>query len=484
MQILGFNININRGKKGLVKTETNKPISGPIPKSRVSQPVYDFSYELLQNDMKFVKPEFVYNIIPVIRKLSIVNPNLGLVLNDIVQLSNTGHKIQFDPGVSPEQIDSMRFELQEASKTWADGVSGVTGIINKMISQIYIGGALSNEWVINKNGDGIDYVALVNPETIRTTFNNQGRYDFYQKTKDNLGLEKIIKLNKNTFKYFALNGDTEIPIGIPPFIAALESISTEKSMIKNINFVVEQFGLMGFLELLLEKPDLKQGEQEPQYQARLTSLLKETKENVKGGMVDGVMVGFKGDHEIDFHSTTKNITGLADVFGLNENQLANGLKFPGSFLGNKNSLAETQITIVFTKVLSQLKNVHELLKHNLEFGYALHLRLRGYNFQYLKVEFNPSTIADDLKIVQAQEIKIRNARQLYMDGIISMDKYADMVGEIKPDQQEPRVDMDPNAGKDAEDDQKREKDKDTSDRRGRDKKKIIPKRKDQDTKTP
>ena len=482
MKIFGIEIKRSKGKTGLINPP--KTVRGKLPQSRISKPSYNYSYELLKNDLKFIKPTFALDLIPTIRKLGIINPNLSLVLNDIVQLSNTGHKILFDPTVSPEQVDEMRFEIQEASKDWADGVAGVTGIINKMIAQIYVGGALSNEWVINEKGDGIDYVALVNPELIRTVYNEKGRYDFYQKTQNLLGMEEIYKLNKNTFKYFALNGDTEIPIGIPPFIAALESISTEKAMVKNINFIIEQIGLMGFLEVLLQKPDMLQGENEIAYGGRLTALLTETKNNLKAGMDDGIMVGFKDDHEVEFHSTTKNISGLDAVFGLNENQIANGLKFPGSFLGNKQGGTETQISIVFTKVLSQLKNVHELLKQNLEFGYSLHLLLKGFKFKYLSVEFNPSTIADDLKIQQANEIKIRNLRQLYMDGIISLDQYADGMGQEKPDQDEPRVDMDPNAGKDAADAQKREKDKDTSDRRGRDKKKAQPKRKDQDTKTP
>jgi hypothetical protein len=469
------------GKKVLAPIVKSPIFDRPLPIGRISKPQYDYSYELLKGELKVVKPSFSLDLIPLIRQLSIVNPNLGLVINDIVQLSNTGHKILFDPSVTPEQVDAMRFELQEASKNWADGVAGVTGLINRMISQIYIGGALSNEWVINKKSDGVDYVALVNPETILTSYNPEGRYDFYQKVKNLLGLEEVIKLNKYTYKYFALNGDTELPQGIPPFIAALESISTERTMIKNINFIVEQIGLMGFLEILLAKPDLKTGESESDYQGRLTSLLTETKNNLKLGMDDGIMVGFKEDHEAEFHSTTKNISGLNDVFGLNENQIANGLKFPGSFLGAKSGLTETQITIVFTKVLSQLKNVHELLKYNLEFGYSLHLLLKGFKFKYLNVEFNPSTIADDLKIQQAQEIKIRNQRQLYMDGIISLETYADVMGKEKPDQTEPRVDMDPNAGQDVVDKQKEEKDKDTSDRRTRDKNKPQPKRRDRDT---
>jgi hypothetical protein len=119
----------------------------------------------------------------------------------------------------------------------------------------------------------------------------------------------------------------------------------------------------------------------------------------------------------------------------------------------------------------------------LEFGYSLHLRLKGYHFKDLSVVFNPSTITDDLKIQQAEEYKIRNSRVLYADGIIPLTEYANRHGFDKPDQEEPRAPIDPDGALAKEEQRRdREADKDASDRKVRDKNKPVPKRKDQNTK--
>lgn len=131
------------------------------------------------------------------------------------------------------------------------------------------------------------------------------------------------------------------------------------------------------------------------------------------------------------------------------------------------------MTILFTKLISELKNIQTCVARTLQYIYEVELRLAGFKFDSLEVEFRASTVQDDLKFQQALEIKIRNLRQLRMDGLISQDTYADELGYEKPHQQNPVVPFapdkstgDPNL--DAEKKRVREKSKDTSDRRSRD----------------
>ena len=196
------------------------------------------------------------------------------------------------------------------------------------------------------------------------------------------------------------------------------------------------------------------------------------------------MVGFIDDHEFNFHSTTSNLQSVPETFKQNELQIANGLKTAPQFLGIGGTGTETGITVVFTKMLSQLSNVQQMVANALEYGYALELRMAGFKFNTLTVEFKASTIADDLKLQQAKEIKIRNNNALYAAGIISQDDYADDMGREKADEKEPRVPLNQEPSDDPEKKSDREKKKDDSDRRSRDKKKPVAKRKDRDTKTP
>ena len=457
---------------------TPKEASGTsIPSGgRKSRPTIKATYTNLKQNMAFVDPSFITTYIPIIRKLSWLNPDMGLAVNDMVQLTNTGHRIKFDPETTPEQQKKMRQHIKDRQSLWGDGVAGMNGLINKMISQIWISGSLSNEWVPKKNLDGINHVALVNPETIVFRWNKgKGRFQPYQKQDFDTGKihgERHVKLNPLTYRYHALNGDTELPYGIPPFLSALNAIATQGDMDQNIRFIMKQIGLLGFFETKMEKPAQNTGESNSAYAARLTLLLTETKNNLIDGIQDGLVLGFLGDHEFNFNSTTKNLNGVGEIYNQNEVQVANGLKIAPQFIGVGGSGAETGMNIIFTKMLSQLQNVQKILSANLEWGYMLELKMAGFNIKTLEVEFMPSTITDELKSQQAQEYKVRNIFNKYMFGIISMQQAADELGYDKPDAKEPRGPLS-NEGAEKE---KRQDQNDKSDKKTRDKAKPQPKK--------
>lgn len=484
-----FTKDTSKSLAGDIEDNDEDDVNGGIPPpGRVSVMDLPNAFNDLQSELKSLKPLDYVEMAATIRKAYPYIQNLSLAISDLVQLTNTGHTIYFDPTVPPEKANLYRQDLLDSSKEWLDAGAGINSIINKMTAQIYVGGAISTEWVPSNDLDGIDQVAFINPEDIRFMYDTtRGRFKPYQLVRHgvwpNFQIDKqMIKLNPLTYRYFGMGGDSADPHGIPPFVAALEDLGVQRDMIKNIQFIVKQVGLMGFIELILAKPDQQKNESEGAYSTRLTKLLTDSKRNLSAGTKDGVLVGFKEDHEYEFHSTTSNVGGLADVFGISQTLVAAGLKYSTSFMGNMGGGSETNITIIFTKMLSQLKNVQELVKSNLEFGYSLHARLRGFKFKNLTVEFNPSTITDDLKMQQAMEYKIRNYRVLYADGIINLQQYAEAFSYEKPDQKEPRAPIDPDGtlAKAAAEKDRSEKNN-TADRKIRDKNKPQPKSRAQDS---
>jgi len=469
-------------RRGRIKAEPVDPVSPQkssvtaIPPGRVSRPTINSTYTDIKKGLTFVSSSFIAEYIPVIRKLHWINPDMGLAVNDMIQLTNTGHKIKFDPEIKPEAQKKMRQHIKDMQATWGDGLDGMHGLVNKMISQVWISGSLSNEWVPRKDLKGIRHIAMVNPETIVFRWNKkQLRFQPYQKQNYDTGMalgEKHVKLNQQTYKYFALNGDTELPYGIPPFLTALNAISTQGDMDKNISYVMKQLGLLGFFEALVEKPDLRTGESEIAYTARLNSLLASTKTNLMDGINEGIVVGYNEDHDFNFNSTTKNLGGVSEIYNQNEIQVANGLKLAPQFLGIGGSGAETGMNIIFTKMLSQLQNVQKIIAANLVWGYTLELKMAGFDFKSLEVEFLPSTITDELKFQQAMEYKVRNVANKYMLGVISMQQVADELGYDKPDATEPRGPLD-NTGAEQE---RRQDQNDKSDKKTRDKGKPQPKK--------
>lgn len=439
----------------------DRKIKGTLPSGRKSSPSSNVTYGF-DGQFKVVTPDYIKQIIPIIRSLVKSNPDVGQALHNIVSLGNTGHRIFFDRKVPTEQVDEMRNHLINKRKDWATGAAGMDGLVNKMISQAMIGGAVSNEWVPNLQLNGLESCILVNPEEIEFKLKKGStKYESYQNPKNSfMGIEKskdpenLIKLNPNTYRYFALNGDEEIPYGFPPYMSVLPRVSTQVNMDKNINFVVDQMGLIGFLEVLIQKPDQDSGnspddpagESDEKYSARLTNLLEEAKTRTLAGFKDGVVAGFKDDHEFNFNSASKTFEDVVALYENNELMLASGLKQDASLMGRAYSSSETQMSIIFMKLLSELKNIQNLVKNNLEFGYALELRLAGFIFDTLEVRFNRSTIQDDLKYQQAEEIKIRNVKDKMVLGIIDQDQAADELGYEVPAHPEPMVSWEVVAG--------------------------------------
>jgi len=425
-----------------ISIDGKRTIVTPGPSSARDIPVSS-AFDVVQASLRVLPTDVQSDIVvPLIRQLVKVNPDASQALNDFVRLANTGHKIKFDPSVGESQVEDMRNFILESSKSWHVGAAGMNGIVNKMLRQVQIGGASSIEWIPNLDLNNLEECRFVNPETIRFVVDkNYKSYQPYQRPHfrhiiDNI--KNLRKLNQLQFKYFALNGDTDLPYGYPPYLAALDSISTQKHMVDNIKFIVTLLGAFGYVSANMEKPDQQAGETDEAYLARLKKLLQEFKQVVQSGTRDGVLVGFKDDHEFEFKETTKNASGVKEIFEQNELLVAAGLGTDPVFMGRPGG-TETLVTVMFQKMLSQLRNTQDIISEQLEFGYKFALTLGGFKFKRLHVEFNKSTLTDDLKYQQAQEIKIRNLNELYDQGQISQDQYADEMNLIKPDQQQPRI---------------------------------------------
>ena len=459
-----------------------------IPPGRVSVP-NEPSFNNLISVMgvkDLVLPSFRTEIIPLIRDLYKVNPDVSIALQDMFKLSNTGHTISF-PNNTPEEAEKMSSHLKQASKRWTNYTAGIDGLVNKFMVQCLIGGAISIEAVPDNKLNGISTIVFVNPESIIFRRMGNGVYHPYQKNPYSPQNQKpdYIKLNTETYLYVGMYNDTDEPYGVPPFMAALDSLKGQHEMRVNFKNIMEVMGMVGFLEAKMQKPQRLPSESIEKYQDRLIGLLKQLKVNLMNGMKDGIVTGFIEDHEFKLNSTTQNLQNLDKPWVMNQQSVANGLGVSGNLIGVTSNTTEGGAGILLSKIISQLKNLQTLTSFVLEFIYSLELRLAGLPNKGIKVTFGTTTISDEVKVQQGLEYKIRNLTSLYNQGIIGQEKFAWEMGYDKPDQKEPRIKPEESNQVSSPDDnakkQKREADKDTSDRKTRDKNNPNPKRADQDT---
>lgn len=490
MKIFGYNISVTKSENTpLSQTageRTNSYRVTGITPGRVSVPDDNLGSEIytLRDFTSMVNPSFRVEIIQLIRNLYKVNPDVGKAVRDMYQLTNTGHQVLF-PNNSDKEAKEMNDHLSKVTKKWSNYTAGIDGLVNRMVVQAFIGGAISIEGVPNQDLTGLATVLFVKPETIVFRRENNGVYQPYQRNNDFLRVNKdYIKLNTQTYKYISIFNDTDEPYGIPLFMMALDSIKTQADMKVNIKHIMENAGMLGFMEVLIAKDDQRGNESVERYKRRLSNDLLTAKRNLKDGMKDGIVVGFKDDHEFNLHSTTKEMGNMDKPWNMNQQSVANGLGVNSSLIGVSTANTEGGAGINLSTLLSQLKNLQTLLSNALEFLYTLELRLAGFNCKGIKIHWYPATVSDDVKIQQARQYKVQVLNALYRDGIINLLQYAQEMGYDTPDQDEPRVPLEQQSGNSPTiSDEDKDKDtKNKSARRSRDKDNPVPKRKDQNPK--
>lgn len=428
------------------KEEFDRNITGISP-GRVSVPNDSSFINLLNREVKMVTPSFRREVIPLIRNLYKVNPDMSIALQDMFKLANTGHELGF-PNNTDKEADDMRAHLAKVTKRWSMYTAGIDGLVNKMMVQLFISGAISIEAVPNDSLDGIATIIFVNPEDIYFERENNGVYQPYQQNRtwpNNHLNNQYIKLNTDTYVYAGMYNDTDEPYGIPPFIAALDSIKTQSDMKVNFKHIMEMVGMMGFLEAKMLKPDQKANENDKAYEARLSRILTELKNNLVAGMRDGVVTGYIDDHEFKMNSTTKDMANMNTPWDMNQQSVANGLGVNGALIGTGNA-TEASTGVNLSKMISQLKNIQNIVGYVLTFVYSLELRLAGFNNKGLTITWGTTTVTDDVKIQQARQYKIQNCDLLYKAGIISQYQYAWEMGYDSPDQDEPRLSLEDQNG--------------------------------------
>lgn len=250
-----------------VESQNKDEGKGSISPGRVSQPddgVGNSELITTLNGMtNLVTPTFRTELIPIIRDLYKINPDVSIALQDMFKLSNTGHTIDF-PNNTPEESTKMREHLRNVSKRWSKYTAGIDGLVNKFIVQLLVSGAISVEGVPNKKLTGLETILFIKPETIRFKRENNGVYHPYQRNPrlvDGLK-DSFIRLNTETYCYVGMYNDTDEPYGVPPFMSALDSIAGQHTMRKNFKHIMEVMGMVGFLEAKMAKPPRTAGESE------------------------------------------------------------------------------------------------------------------------------------------------------------------------------------------------------------------------------
>lgn len=465
MKVPFFNIEITRNRtststsKKEKKSTSKKEGTGTkdtlptLPATGGRQSVFEGSSSLasLFQEMATIQPDFEIRLLDVLEHLAKYNADLSYAVDNIVQLGNTSYEIFFDSSVSDEQRLGMIDCIEASKKSWYNHSGGLNSLINDLLAQCAITGAVSAEIVPLDDLSGVKKSVLVSPKNIRFLYNKDKDEFIPHQVVPYLNGEFVSKgglkeLNTVTYKYIAIRRFNEKPYAIPPFLSALENMSIERDMLDNLKHITKQLGVFGFLQVLVSAPskrmqksyDGKPPETDTQYEDRIKTYLSKQSKEVEKSLATGHIVGIKNNHEFDMKGNLANPEGARQLFDLNTEMKMSGLKQDPLMLGRNFSTTETIGRVILTKLSAQISNYQKLVANYLEELFLIELNLSGYSIDTLEVEFDKPMIGDEFKNQNSLGKKIENYDNLYKQGIISQPQRAQALGYEETDLEEPR----------------------------------------------
>lgn len=439
----------NIDKNISAEKNTENPLSNIVGGQRVSKPQSNYTFSSLLNEYSTVYPDFDTKFIEIIEKLVQTSPDFRLATVNLISLANT----PFDVFIEHKNIkdsDTILADLKKKEKKWYNYTGGINALRNDLLMQLCINGALSAEIVPNKELNGVSKIILVPPKNIRFKYNSI--LDEYKPVQINTGNAFEIYLNTTTYKYYTLQRIGEAPYAVIPYLASLDNVVIEKDMINNLREITKNFGLLGFLEVLITAPKqktLKNGyqntngkdETETEYLRRLQSHIDAADVQMKKGLSNGYLIGVEGQHKFDMKSTTANVSGADSLVRINTEFKHAGLQQSPFLLGRNYSTTETLGNVILTIFTSQIQNYQQVVDTFLSDVYKLELELNGYENVIITVESKKPLTNDEYKDQQAFSLKIDNYEKLYKNGVISQEEKARSLGYSKADQKIPRQDV-------------------------------------------
>ena len=381
-----------------------------------------------------VSPVIDFEMLKTLKCLWLYNPDASQFVDNIVTLGNPGHSLSVEAASDAIAEKAVARLNESASRLYRHGV-GVDGLLNQYLTSIAWSGAISSEDVINFAGGRVEKVALVPVEQIRFRYNKETDiYEPYQKTSGLSGRQDrqhnfgLIRLNTETYKYYALSTVENSPYAKPPGTAAVEAIiEGQKPLMDNIRFMAQKLGLMGLVSAAVTPPPRKPNEIEDEYQRRATEYLQRVKAALDGNFNKGLIAPFK-DQKIEHTPVTTGAQGVYDINRMSEEQVMSGFGMQPVFFGRTDSSTETFADVVYNQLIAKVGNMQRPAKRRQERTYTLDLRLGGIDVDSVTLSFGKAHSRNAKAEAETDEIRQRIVFDRVRTGLITPDEGAQELG--------------------------------------------------------
>lgn len=389
--------------------------------------------------MAFALPFELYDYVELV---ALYNADFSQAVDNVKNLANPGFNILVN-SKDDDKAAKYRERLTQKEKEIKPNIGGFHGIVNGLVRQGATYGAMCGEWVLDGSvGDVIDFV-FVNPKNIRFFWDmDEQQWHPYQKVDivqveeaKNRGQEvrnlNCIKLNNLTFSYYNVCAYNNSPYGVPPFISALEPIGIQRDLINNLKSITKKMGMLGILEVIIERLPMEPEETYSEYFDRCTRMLTQYKGLIENMVNEGGIVHFD-DSQVSNLNIADNADGAEKLFTLNEEQVFSGLHSLPSVQGRSYSTTETYASVSYEILLRSIGDFTMGAKYIVERGCWLMDRVWGIGVDEIKLDFSENKALNLLQKAQAEAIAITNDEELWRQKIINQNTFGQRHGVAAP----------------------------------------------------
>lgn len=382
-----------------------------------------------------------WEILDYVELLATYNPDYSQAVENIKMLANSGHELFVDAG-SELQRRRTKDYLEDAARLIQEPHGGIDGIIDKLLDQAATFGAMCGEWVLNDElTEVVDFVDI-SPKKIRFFWiEEESRYAPFQKVTGaqakkahEEGQEvrgNCVRLNELTFRYYAFDAAPESPYGTPPFLAALTNIAIQRDMVHNMAQIVKKIGLLGMIDLTVERLAPLPNESDAEYAARAGAYLDDYVSVAEEMVRDGGLVHFD-DVTAQMVQLGGNAAGATNIHKANEEMVFSGLKSMPSVQGRSYSTTETYAGVAYDIIVRNTLKYQRACKRMIESGYWLMATLNGLTPDKIRLVFDENRSLNRQQEAAAERVEIANSFMLWLLGIIDQTEVAQRSGYAEP----------------------------------------------------
>jgi hypothetical protein len=381
--------------------------------------------------MSLALPFELYDYVELV---ALYNADFSQAVDNVKNLANPGFNIVVN-AKSELKAKKYRDRLNLAERSIKPTHGGLHGIVNGLVRQGAVYGAMCGEWILSADlSDVVDFV-FVNPKNIRFFWDKDKQiWQPYQyvdlvmaEEAKSRGLVvkngNCVELNTNTFYYYNVFGYNNNPYGIPPFLASLEPIGIQRELINNLKSITKKMGMLGIIEVVIERLPKEPEETFSQYLERCKNFLSNYQGLIQNMVNEGGIVHYD-DSEVKNLSIAEKAEGAEKLFTLNEEQVFSGLHSVPSVQGRSYSTTETYASVSYEILLRSIGDFTAGAKYIIERGCWLMDKVWGIGVSSIEMQFCENKALNLLQKAQAEAISVNTDLVLWRNKILNQTQVA------------------------------------------------------------